>query len=596
MAIIDELSSEQLHQLSEYQRCKEDLIYFIQNYVMIPTPGGDQHFNLYDRQKEYLDFIEKEKHTIILKSRQVGASTCIQAWCTWVCTFYENAIIGVVSKSGSESSDFAKKTMDMIDKLPMWLQPEFKKRTQQSFILRNGCEFHAAAVSPVNPENCLRGKSLTCAIIDECAFVNYMDRAITGFGPALSKAQQSAKINGIPYSTIIISTPNKTNGTGKWYFDMWKKAQSGLVKYKPFYLHWKQIPEFANDPTWYETQCGILGNVQWRIDQELNCEFVSDDSSFFGSDITKQLNKIEYDPITILTINGHDFKIYEKPDQERFYLIGIDTASSSGSDSSTIWVMDYETGNQVAEFQSKLRVDEFCPIIEEVCKVFPNNILIPECNSYGNQVCEYLSRKGTFNLYQTKTKSTGEVSKKSKFKYGLYTSPMNRPLIMDALYTVVSENVEGIRSKATALELISLVDNGNGKIAADEGEHDDLVMAFAFCCYVRLYDPPKSLYSKTTTQEEKDTINDVISWNYDATDARSFSIAPELSRMYQNVENIEDPIKKEQMINQTYRKFISTNLEKLMEQRTDQSYDTQQGSFINLMNIMDGTQNTFFIN
>lgn len=593
--VIDSLSPEQLFQIEEYTKCKNDLIYFIENYVMIPTPGGDQKFTLYDRQKDYLNYVEKEKHTIILKSRQVGASTCIQGWCTWICTFYENAIIGVVSKSGSEASDFAKKTMDMIDKLPDWLRPDFKKRTQQSFILRNGCEFHVAAVSPVNPENCLRGKSLTVAVIDESAFINYMDRAITGFGPALSKAQQSARLRGIPYGTVIISTPNKTTGTGKWYFDMWKKAQSGTCEYKPFLLHWRQIPEFANDPDWYTTQCGILGNVKWRIEQELECTFVASENSFFDSDTIRKLNEIKNDPINIITINGHDLKLYEKPDREKFYLIGIDAASAYGEDKSVCWIMDYETGNQVAEFHSKLRVDDFCPIIEEICKIYPNHLLIPECNSYGNQICEYLTKKGVYNLYQTKIKgnTVGANAKGPKYRYGLYTNPMNRPLIIDAMYTMVSENIEGIKSPATALELVSLVNDGNGKVLADDGEHDDLVLAFSFCCYVRLYDPPKTLISKSTSKEEKETISDVVEWNN--AENGIVNIAPDLAKMYDRAEDETDPIKRQQMINKSFRTFISTNLEKLIEQRADQNPGNIEGNFINLLDIMNGTKNTSWI-
>ena len=586
--VIDNLNSEQASQIEEYFKCKNDLIYFITHMVMIPAPGGDKLFDLYDRQRDYLNFVQEEKHTIILKSRQVGASTCIQAWCAWICTFFENAVIGVVSKSGSESSDFAKKTMDMIDKLPDWIKPEFTKRTQQSFILKNGCQFHAAAVSPANPENLLRGKSLTVAIIDECAFINYMDRAMTGFAPALFKAQQTARLNGVPYGTVIISTPNKTTGVGKWYFDMWRKAEKGTVAYKPFKLHWSQIPQFAEDPDWYKNQCAILGNVKWRIEQELNCAFVSDDSSFFDTDTVSKLNKIDNEVKSVTTINGYDLKHYTIVDKDKFYLIGIDTASVAGTDSSTIWIMDYETNEQVAEFQEKLRVDDFCPIIEQVCKIFPNNLIIPECNSYGNQVCEYLSRKGTFNVYQTKTQGTG------KYRYGLYTNPMNRPLIIDALYTMVTENTECVKSRNTALELISLVDYGNGKIAADEGEHDDLCMAFAFCCYVKLYDPPRTLLSRTTTKEEKEFLDDIVNWNNDENGMSS--IAPMLQQMNDNVDKETDPVKKNQMMNGVMRTFINTHLDELMQQRATRNPDQNiGGSCIDLLGILNGSTDTSWI-
>lgn len=589
--VIDHLDSETAQQVEEYFKAKNDLIYFAEHLVLLSAPGGDTHIKLYDLQKKYLLHILNEKHTIICKSRQVGASTMNQIYLAWVCAFYENAVIGVVSRSGSESTDFCRKTLDIIDKLPEWIRPEFTKRTEQTFVLKNGCKFYAAAVNPANPSNVLRGKSLTILIVDEASFIPEIATGVAGIMPALFKAQKTASEKNIPYATTIISTPNRTTGIGKWYFDTWKTAKKGEGIYKPFEMCWRDIPEFADDPDWYPNQCALLNNVKWRIAQELDMEFVASSDSFFDADTIKVLNTIDNPPTSITTINGHDLKHYSVPDKDKFYLIGIDTASNYGSDKSVAWIMDFETNEQVAEFHSKLRVDDFCPIIEQICKIFPNNLIIPECNSYGNQVCEYLSRKGSYNIYQTKMAGG---NKSSKFRYGLYTNPINRPLIIDALYTMVTENVECIKSASTALELVSLIDDGNGKIAADEGEHDDLCMAFAFCCYVKLYDPPKTLFSKSTTKEEKEMLEDVISWNNE--EAGMMSMAPMLQKMNEAASDESDPVKKNQIMNGVMRKFINTHLNDLITQRADQNpNESIGGSCINLLGILDGSNNTSWI-
>lgn len=588
--IIDQLNKEQAQQLEEYMRAKNDIIYFAENVIQISAPGGDTHIKLYELQKQYLHHILKEKHTIICKSRQVGASTMNQIYLAWVCTFYENAVIGVVSRSGSESTDFARKVMELLDKLPEWIRPEFTKRTEQTFILKNGCKFYAAAINPANPSNVLRGKSLTILIIDEASFIPEIATGVAGIMPALFKAQKTAQEQGIPYATTIISTPNRTTGIGKWYFDTWKIAKKGEGIYKPFTMWWRDIPEFADDPNWYPTQCALLNNVKWRIAQELDMQFVASSDSFFEADTINVLNTIDTQPTSITTINGHDLKHFCVPDKERFYLIAIDTASNYGSDKSVAWVMDYETNEQAAEFHSKLRVDDFCPIIEQICKIFPNNLIIPECNSYGNQVCEYLSRKGCYNIYQTKMAGGG---KNTRYRYGLYTNPINRPLIIDALYTMVTENAHCIKSAATALELVSLIDDGNGKIAADEGEHDDLCMAFAFCCYVKLYDPPKILLTSTSSQEEKEMLEDVVAWNNDESGVSS--MAPILQKMNSQIDNERDPVKKNQMMNNAMRTFISTHFNELIQQKADQRSDGIGGSYIDLLGIMGGTVDTSWI-
>lgn len=40
--VVDQLSTEQSQQVEEYFRAKNDIIYFIEHFCKIPTPGGNQ--------------------------------------------------------------------------------------------------------------------------------------------------------------------------------------------------------------------------------------------------------------------------------------------------------------------------------------------------------------------------------------------------------------------------------------------------------------------------------------------------------------------------------------------------------------------------
>lgn len=563
MATISKLNETDEFRLKEFIKCKNDIIYFVEHYCMVPAPGGERLIKLYEPQKPVLETLVRDHHIVSLKSRQVGVSTLCTCYVTWCCTFYDGIITGVISRSSAEASDFNRKVMNLIDLLPDWMRPEFDKRTEQTFILKNGCASFSAGVNPANPSSIFRGKSLTNLIIDEAGFIPAISDAFASCAPSLFKAQQTARFRGAPYATAIISTPNKTTGMGKFYFDTWVRANKGEGIYKPVLIHWKDIKEFADDPLWYKTQCEILGNVQWKIDQELNCKFISGGNSFFSSEVVSQLNEINNDPINTYVINGHELRQWKVPKMDRFYLIGIDTASAYGSDSSTVQVIDYETCEQVAEFQSKLRVDDFCPVIEEICKIYPNNILIPECNSYGNQVCEYLSRRGKYSIYQTKTKpkdiNTNKQVKKIKYRYGLYTNPQNRPLIIDALYTYVSDNPSIINSSRTALELISLTNNPNGKIAAEEGEHDDLSLALAFCFYVRMYDPPQSIAFSIKDSDTMEQFYNIADWN----DDENGKISPQSVFGY-GVKNNMNDIDNYNRLNKNVKSYINTHFTKLL--------------------------------
>lgn len=579
---INGLSDEQLFQVQEMLRCKNNIIYFIENYCKIPTPGGSEIMKLYAPQKTAIRTMVDDHYIVTLKSRQVGMSCLSQCYCTWCNTFFENVVTGILSRSGDEASDFNRKVTNMIDELPDWMRPKYVKRTEQTFILENGCQSFSTGVNPANPSSVFRGKSLSNLIIDEAAFIAGITDAFTSCGPSLVKAQKSAKACGNPYATFIISTPNKTSGMGKFYYDMWRKANAGDSIYKPVILKWDMIDEFANDPEWYKTQCEILNNVEWRIAQELNCEFIQGGDSFLPAETIKELQRNEQEPIRETNIDGAILRQWKDPVDDRFYLLGIDTASAYGTDSSTIEVIDYVDCEQVAEVQFKGRVDDFCPIITKIATIYPNNIIIPEANSFGNQVCEYLTKLGgVFNLYQSKVVPK-DVKNRGRFKYryGIYTNPLNRPLIVDALYTAVTENPSCIKSRNAILELIGLVSDGKGKIAADEGEHDDLSMALAFCFYVRQYDPPTGLRSIFGDKAAIEDSLEIVGWN-DTTNG-NFDTSALVKNPYSNPDEIKNHDMQE-VLNKQIQNFVNANFTNLVNNYYNQ---ISGSSSINVMEFI----------
>jgi len=503
-------------QLREYFKCKNDPIYFIENYVQLELPGGNVLMKLYAPQKVFLLSLIKDHHLVALKSRQIGISTLAQAYVTYVFTFYKNVVAGMVSRDGPEATDFCRKIMSMIKNLPKFLRPVFDKDTEQTFILDNGCKFYASQVNAAKPQGLFRGKAITIAIIDEAAHIVKIDDAYTGMAPALFKSQKVARMNGVPYATLIISTPNRTVGLGKWYYKQWKAAWETDSIFKPHKIHWTDVVEFRDDPTWYKTQCDLLGNVQWKIEQELEMKFVASSNSFFDSDVVLELNASEADPLREIEIMRYKFRQFAMPEPNKFYLLGVDTASEAGPDFSTIQVIDYETFEQVGEFQDHLRVDQFCRIIDLVNKIYQNNMIVVENNSYGNQVVEFLTQTGSsYRLYQQKTKNSQSNKRTTKYKYGLYTGPQTRPLMLDALYTYVKDDPSLIKAKRTMLELIGLIVKSSGRVEADEGEHDDLALSLAFCAYVKMYDPPLGVAGGFVSQNLVDQIVDTVGMNFD---------------------------------------------------------------------------------
>jgi hypothetical protein len=224
--------------------------------------------------------------------------------------------------------------------------------------------------------------------------------------------------------------------------------------------------------------------------------FISSDGSFWSDEVQIALNNLmnsEPDPATkvIDYMDGGRLTLFKfNFDVTKFYLIGVDIASENGSDNSVIQVIDFETCEQIAEYVGKLEILKFTQIVKDIAIMFPNNLLIIEnTGGFGLAILNILNNDDSnFNIYG-ETRMTGVGTKKRmKFVAGITTSSKTRPLIIESMYDHVKSNLDLIKSPRLASELLALT-NKNGKVQASVGNTDDLVMAFAFCFYVRKYSP-----------------------------------------------------------------------------------------------------------
>ena len=180
--------------------------------------------------------------------------------------------------------------------------------------------------------------------------------------------------------------------------------------------------------------------------------------------------------------NGEAWK-FKNPDRGAHYLIGVDTAPEHGSDKSAITIWDFQTLEQVWEYQGKLPVLDFISIVKAACSQYPGTLIV-ESNSYGNQVLEEIGRSEYMSMLYKEKRGLALLVP------GLSTNIKSRPLMMDALYSYITEFPTIIKSKRLILELIGLVTKNNGRVEADVGCKDDLALSAAMCFYCHKYDPP----------------------------------------------------------------------------------------------------------
>lgn len=186
-------------------------------------------------------------------------------------------------------------------------------------------------------------------------------------------------------------------------------------------------------------------------------------------------------------------KIYVPPIEGHPYVIGADTAGD-GSDSFVAQVIDNTTGAQVAILRHTFDEDLFARQLYALGNYYNTAFIAVESN-YSTYPVLTLERMRYPKLYVRE--SVDEYTHKPKHSYGFATTSKTRPLAISTLVEAMRGHPELVCDKVTIHEMLTFVRDESFRPAAEEGAHDDCVMALAIAHYVR---PHQSYLVETAAQ------------------------------------------------------------------------------------------------
>lgn len=174
--------------------------------------------------------------------------------------------------------------------------------------------------------------------------------------------------------------------------------------------------------------------------------------------------------------------MYELPKRNYPYVLSGDTAGE-GSDYLTGHVLDNTTGKQVAKLRKQFDADEYTRQMYCLGKYYNNALIGIEANfdTYPIKKLEEYNYPKQY-IREKEDTYTGKLEK----RFGFETNKKTRPLILSMLQAIVNDNIELINDKETLEEMLVFVRNERGRPEAQEGSHDDLVMALAIAYYIRI--------------------------------------------------------------------------------------------------------------
>lgn len=207
-------------------------------------------------------------------------------------------------------------------------------------------------------------------------------------------------------------------------------------------------------------------------------------------------------------INGY-IKIYEDVKKDYPYVIGGDTAGE-GSDNFTGQVLDNTKGKQVAVLKHQFDEDLYAKQMYCLGHYY-NTALIGIETNYSTYPNKELERLRYTNLYIREREDT--YTHRTVKSFGFETTKKTRPIIIAGLIEEYRDNIESVNDEDTLQEALTFIKNEKGRQEAQEGCHDDLIMAKAIAHYIRPQQSYKVENKKVEKQKEYNPLDDLYEKN-----------------------------------------------------------------------------------
>jgi hypothetical protein len=489
---------------------REDPAQIVEAMFFIVDKSGQRiPFILNSVQRKFYE--ERTSRDDILKARKEGFSSLILALFTVKLLFVPNVVCACVSHLDRDTKRLFEKVKFYMDNLPFDI-PTTKSTDD---MIQIGGQNSTYLIGTAGSKTFARGDTIHYLHMSEFAFYPKWDM-VTGV---------TNSVPDDPKNTWIIKETT-ANGYGNSHHRAWQQEKAGDSVYKPHFFSWYDHPDYQMDaPSEFvltKEEQGLRdryfltdNQLYWRRWKITSMQATQD---YSREDLFKQefpSNDLEaflstgrpiFDPKTVEwyktvcvqkplfrgTLEGWnppkfieneygELRIFKHPDKNHQYVIGGDVAEEG--DYSVLVVIDRNTFEQVAMWYG--HIDEFA-MAQQAHKLgtYYNDALIGiERNNMGVAVVIKLDELGYKNQYRMEI--LDEIGRKVKDKLGWTTDSKTRPIMISDLNQVLYERKLIIRSEEIVSEVSSFVRNTKGKPEAQEGTHDDCVMATAIA--VQMY-------------------------------------------------------------------------------------------------------------
>jgi hypothetical protein len=489
---------------------------FFSECVWVPSQGvldvdlqGKVLFDLFPYQKTTLETFLNRRYVIVLKARQLGLTTLADAYALWLLMFRPGANILLVSKDQPTADKALDLLKFMYRFLPGWMSgrtPDLEVDSAREMVWRHASGLKSRIVSRPATKTVGAGETATLVMWDEAALALYQDESLRSLMPTTDAGG----------SMIVFSTARGGHNT---FARLYRDAEAGRSEFAPIFHPW-HVSRLMNknagtarkpDMSLYEGRRLQMADKPWQF----YAEYPSDpDEAFRQSGRTRFANLPPVEEFELFPLRGRLIEdggiiqfVNDPEGPLRFAyqvegvisgptVVAVDPSEGVGGDYTAM------SAGFLDESGCPVRVGFWHDNLTEPAKAAYEAALLGRYLSFrGREALMVVEKQGGFgetiihelrenyryrNLYMHTY--TGHRKRRREQTYGMPMTASRRPLVVDSLakwlnYGSGHQVMEGV-DRDLRLELGAFVVTESGRVEADVGMHDDLVMSTAIMAYV----------------------------------------------------------------------------------------------------------------
>jgi len=244
--------------VSEFIKCKDDPVYFINNYVKFDNfKDGLTGIKLYEPQEKLINKYHNNRFNILKAPRQIaGKSSTAIFYILHQIIFQDYETVGIFSPNRNSSIDLLDRLKVLYENLPKWMQQGVITNNRTTFELENGS---GVIISSISPSAC-RDQAFSLVLLDEIGYISYP--RVKDFFDSVCPTIVPSKLTKV----IINSTRDHYE---RGYFNkIWKDSEDGNNDFARTTIKWYEIPGASEE--WKEQMIASVGIDVWN--REYECE------------------------------------------------------------------------------------------------------------------------------------------------------------------------------------------------------------------------------------------------------------------------------------------------------------------------------------